>query len=76
MTRRGFWQFKMDGMQIKGSQGPSLCKDGCQAIADTGTSLLVGPPDTIAEINKVCICSGASYLYILIYFLLNNQLYI
>ncbi|KAL4423223.1 hypothetical protein ABPG77_000015 [Micractinium sp. CCAP 211/92] len=49
VTRRGFWQFKMDGMEIEG--GGSFCSGGCQAIADTGTSLLVGPPEVIDEIN-------------------------
>ncbi|KAL4434312.1 hypothetical protein ABPG75_000753 [Micractinium tetrahymenae] len=49
VTRRGFWQFKMDGMQVKG--GEPFCSGGCQAIADTGTSLLVGPPEVIDEIN-------------------------
>lgn len=49
VTRRGFWQFKMDGMSIEG--GGDYCKGGCQAIADTGTSLLVGPPEVIDEIN-------------------------
>lgn len=111
VTRRGFWQFKMDGMEIEG--GGSFCSGGCQAsralrhllqrlplhrrssvtvpawhpaslglrlaacqalvcrdaglifacspvprhlvqaIADTGTSLLVGPPEVIDEINAV-----------------------
>ncbi len=29
VTRRGFWQFKLDGMEIEG--GGSFCSGGCQA---------------------------------------------
>ncbi|CAD7092986.1 unnamed protein product [Hermetia illucens] len=47
---QGYWQFKMDG----GSLGAyKFCVGGCQAIVDSGTSLVTGPPDTIEEIYKL-----------------------
>jgi phytepsin len=47
VTRRGFWQFALDGIQTEGfSHGPA------QAIADTGTSLLAGPSKDIRRLNK------------------------
>lgn len=52
ITRRGFWQFKMDGLEVEGARGLKVCERGCQAIADTGTSLLVGPPQEIDAINQ------------------------
>ncbi|KMQ81712.1 lysosomal aspartic protease, partial [Lasius niger] len=50
VTRKGYWQFKMDKVIISGR---TLCAGGCQAIADTGTSLIVGPISDIAVINKL-----------------------
>lgn len=51
LTKAGYWQFKMDGVSINGQKG-SYCADGCQAIADTGTSLIAGPSDEIHKLNS------------------------
>ncbi|KAL2100647.1 hypothetical protein ACEWY4_002408 [Coilia grayii] len=50
VTRKAYWQIKMDAVEV-GSQ-LTLCKGGCQAILDTGTSLLVGPSEEVRSLHK------------------------
>ncbi|CAI5970558.1 unnamed protein product [Closterium sp. NIES-64] len=57
VSRRGYWQFDMGDVLINGST-TSICKRGCAAIADTGTSLIAGPSAVIAEINAAIGAKG------------------
>ncbi|KAL6479001.1 hypothetical protein MHYP_G00124340 [Metynnis hypsauchen] len=50
ISRQAYWQVHMDGMSI-GSQ-LTLCKGGCEAIVDTGTSLITGPAAEIKALQK------------------------
>jgi len=47
LTRDAYWQIKVDKLSLKGID---FCTN-CQAIADSGTSLLAGPVDVVKRLN-------------------------
>ncbi|KAG7283876.1 hypothetical protein CRUP_034063 [Coryphaenoides rupestris] len=50
LTSATYWQIKMDSVTINGNT--VACSGGCQAIIDTGTSLIVGPSSDISNMNS------------------------
>ncbi|XP_062053827.1 pepsin II-4-like [Lepus europaeus] len=50
VSYEGYWQFTMDSVTINGKT--IACADSCQAIIDTGTSLLAGPTNAISKIQR------------------------
>ncbi|NXO11127.1 CATE protein, partial [Oriolus oriolus] len=51
VTQRGYWQIQLDNIQLDGTV--TFCANGCQAIVDTGTSLIVGPTKEIKELQNL-----------------------
>lgn len=65
VTKKGYWQFKMDSLNFVNGDG-HFCAGGCQAIADTGTSLIAGPTQEIKELNaKIGALPAISGAYII-----------
>uniref|UniRef100_UPI00398F0AE4 cathepsin D-like n=1 Tax=Pristiophorus japonicus TaxID=55135 RepID=UPI00398F0AE4 len=50
VTRQAYWQIQMDKISIGDTL--TLCKGGCSAIVDTGTSLITGPAIEIEALQK------------------------
>ncbi|XP_006628508.1 pepsin A-like [Lepisosteus oculatus] len=49
LSSESYWQITMDQVTINGNT--VACAGGCQAIVDSGTSLVVGPTNDISNIN-------------------------
>ncbi|XP_040837792.1 pepsin-3-like [Ochotona curzoniae] len=50
VSYEGYWQITVDSITMDGET--IACADGCQAIVDTGTSLLAGPTSAISNIQS------------------------
>ncbi|KAM5293960.1 cathepsin E [Glossophaga mutica] len=50
VTKQGYWQIALDTIQVGSTM--LFCSEGCQAIVDTGTSLLTGPSGDIKQLQK------------------------
>lgn len=50
VTKQGYWQIALDGILVGNTV--MFCSEGCQAIVDTGTSLLTGPSHKIKELQE------------------------
>ncbi|XP_010890324.1 nothepsin [Esox lucius] len=51
VTVKNYWQIKMDGLEVQGAS--SFCPHGCQAIIDTGTSVITGPTADILTLQQL-----------------------
>ncbi|KAL1769113.1 napsin-A [Sigmodon hispidus] len=59
VTIPAYWQVHMESVKV--GTGLSLCAQGCDAILDTGTSLITGPSEEIRALNKAI--GGFPFLY-------------
>ncbi|XP_062143936.1 aspartic proteinase-like isoform X2 [Alnus glutinosa] len=57
LTRRGYWQIEVGDILIE-NYSTGLCKGGCAAIVDSGTSLLAGPTTIVTQINHAIGAAG------------------
>ncbi|NWI78787.1 CATD protein, partial [Dryoscopus gambensis] len=51
VTRKAYWQIHMDSSE-RVSGGLHVCDGGCEAIVDTGTSLITGPTKEVKKIQE------------------------
>lgn len=55
LTRELYWQIEMDSVTVNDNTGSQLaiaCEGSCQAIVDSGTSVITGPEEETDKINE------------------------
>lgn len=62
VTVQGYWQITLDNIQV--GDTVTFCAEGCQAIVDTGTSFITGPPDKIKQLQNAigAVLTNGDYL--------------
>ncbi|XP_075456383.1 cathepsin E-A-like isoform X2 [Ascaphus truei] len=50
VTEKGYWQIRLENVKVQGS--PMFCTNGCEAIVDSGTSLITGPSVHIRKLQE------------------------
>ncbi|XP_073989745.1 lysosomal aspartic protease-like [Rhodnius prolixus] len=50
LSSADYWKFQIDNVTSTANGGRTWCNNGCSAIADTGTTLIVGPENDIEDI--------------------------
>ncbi|XP_029453065.1 cathepsin E-like [Rhinatrema bivittatum] len=50
VTAKGYWQIQLDSVSVGGRN--IFCANGCQAIVDSGTSLITGPAVQIRKLQE------------------------
>ncbi|XDV26154.1 hypothetical protein PO909_029931, partial [Leuciscus waleckii] len=63
VTQKGYWQIRLDGVKVQGAL--SFCyrsNHGCQAVVDTGTSLIGGPAKDIMLLQQFLGATPTAYL--------------
>uniref|UniRef100_A0A8C5K5M1 Chymosin n=1 Tax=Jaculus jaculus TaxID=51337 RepID=A0A8C5K5M1_JACJA len=59
VTVQGYWQFTVDSITVNGEV--VACQGGCQAVLDTGTSLIAGPGRDVFHIQQVIGATQGQY---------------
>ena len=52
VTRKKYWQFEIEKIQVNDTNKTTVCGSGCKALADTGNTNMKGPGGDVAKIGQ------------------------